>query len=274
MRAFERVSRAIQRLCNGYTSLPGLLEWGRTNAARLEASGIGGNGGIKLDDRGADTSSLQPPVYAGCSGGWNLTLQGEPVPAKNCGALRQPTLKPNQARGWGSLRPNVAGAGTSDRPSSAGGGSGFLSVKTGSSSAWSPSATESLSSASTSAFAGRTPLASSCQSVTPETTYYLPKMTRAGAHDFDIERVEAGRRRLRTAGYTGGGGVLRAAENGQSKAESAWGVIATTTTVGEKGGDNSLARVGTHRGGGSCSSVASLLREERAFQRRNGAFRG
>lgn len=37
MRAFERVSRAIQRLCNGYASLPGLLEWGRTNAARMQA---------------------------------------------------------------------------------------------------------------------------------------------------------------------------------------------------------------------------------------------
>ncbi|CAM9521968.1 unnamed protein product, partial [Pylaiella littoralis] len=44
MRAFERVSRTIQRLCNGYTSLPGLLEWGRITAARLEATTVAGSG--------------------------------------------------------------------------------------------------------------------------------------------------------------------------------------------------------------------------------------
>ncbi|CAM9668361.1 unnamed protein product, partial [Ectocarpus fasciculatus] len=52
MRAFERVSRTIQRLCNGYTSLPGLVEWGRLAAARLETTttavgdrfGLGGDG--------------------------------------------------------------------------------------------------------------------------------------------------------------------------------------------------------------------------------------
>lgn len=37
MSAFERVNRAIQRLCNGYSSLPGLLEWGRSIAARVES---------------------------------------------------------------------------------------------------------------------------------------------------------------------------------------------------------------------------------------------
>lgn len=37
MHAFERINRAIQRLCSGYSSFPGLVEWGKLNAARLQA---------------------------------------------------------------------------------------------------------------------------------------------------------------------------------------------------------------------------------------------
>lgn len=237
MRAFERVSRAIQRLCNGYTSLPGLLQWGRTNAARLEASG--GRGGV--DDgasvlgRDCDAPHNSSNDSSGaCKRGHPYLLQGATAAPESDGH-REPWTKRQFADGWAPV-----GSPTS-----------FVGDGEGSAS-WS-SVAPSYSTSSTS-FPNRAPLPSSLTpAAAPETApYYLPKMAQAG----QVRKTDA-RRRLKTAGRAGGGGDgggrLCAARYGQS-------------VVGSAGGGKELAELDNVS---QTSSVSSLLREEMAFRRRN-----
>lgn len=238
MRAFERVSRAIQRLCNGYTSLPGLLQWGRTNAARLEASG--GRGGV---DDGASVLDRDCDAYhnstndssGGCKRGHPYVLQGATAAPESDGH-REPWTKRQFADGWAPV-----GSPTS----SVGDGEGSAS--------WS-SVAPSYSTSSTS-FPNRAPLPTSqTPAAAPETApCYLPKMAQAG----QVRKTDA-RRRLKTAGRAGGrggggGGRLCAARYDQS-------------VVGSAGGGKELAELDNVS---QTSSVSSLLREEMAFRRRN-----
>lgn len=265
MRAFERVSRTIQRLCNGYTSLPGLVEWGRLTAARLETTtavgdrcGLGGDGswGGRVDGTAIATANHRP-AYGGGGGG-----------RRDRRAVNDPG-----AEGQGPW--SVAGLCDSRdfaAPSSAhfdGAGSLFsekgafdlgarASATTAASSLWSVPA-----SASTASLAGRprnTMFPSSTHS-TKETTHYFPKKTSGvgGRHNQE-GRAEGTRYSLKTAGPSNTGG--------QSSGDAEYG-------GGGGGGSASSGLAGFHVGGGKGgSSVASLLREERAFQRRTGALQG
>lgn len=234
MRAFERVSRAIQRLCNGYTSLPGLLQWGRTNAARLKASGdSGGVGdGASVLDRDWDASHSSTNDSSGASKrGYPYSLRGATAAPESDGH-REPWTKKQLAGGWAPV-----GSPTS-----------FVGDGEGSAS-WS-SVAPSYSTPPTS-FPNQAPLPSSQTPVAaPETpSYYLPKMIKAG----QVRKTDA-RRRLKTAGPAGsGGGSICAARYGQS-------------AVGAVGGGKELAELDNVS---QTSSVSSLLREEMAFRRRN-----
>lgn len=235
MRAFERVSRAIQRLCNGYTSLPGLLQWGRANAARLEASGGSGvdHGAIVLD-RDGDF----PHKSTNNSSGEGK--RGHPYP------LRGATAEP-KSDGWREL---WAKKQTSDEWAPAG-KPAYIGGNYGDSASWASVAPFDSTSSS---FPSRTPPSlSHTPAAAPDTaSYYLPKMTQGGR-----VRDKEARRRLKTAGHAtgGGGGMPCAARYGQS-------------VVGSTGGQKELVEPDSVS---QSSSVSSLLREEMAFRRRTNA---
>ena len=327
VRAFERVSRAIQRLCNGYASLPGLLEWGRANAARLQGgSGAGGSGDVgSLGDgyngvaHGVRTSTDSDGGSGGCGGGgggsdWqNYFLQREARAAPGGGdnGYTGHWAKGAQEPGVGGGYTELWAKGNRDRRRGRGGGSAEFGIpavggeRSGSSSAccavgsrgatssrspddrkglgaWSSSLTASLSSASTASLPERAaPVAPSWQS-DPADSYYLPKMVRGGGRDLGIGGGTGDeRRRLKTAGHIigrggggGSGGILCSSDYGESAAGSTW-EGGETTAARMSDGDGDLSSLGTLQDGtvmASPSSVASLLREERAFQRRSSAL--
>ncbi|CAN0499611.1 unnamed protein product [Ectocarpus sp. 12 AP-2014] len=267
MRAFERVSRTIQRLCNGYTSLPGLVEWGRLTAARLETTtavgdrrGLGGDGswGGRVDGTAMATANHRP-AYGG-------------------GGRRRDHRAVNDRAAEGQGPWSVAGLCDSRdfaAPSSAHfDGAGSLSERgvfdfgprasatTAASSLWSGPST-----ASTASLPGRprnAMLPSSSHS-TKETTHYFPKKTSGvGVRHNQEDRAEGTRYSLKTAGAANSGG------------QRGGGIFCDADYGGGGGGGSvSLGLAGFHGGGGKGgSSVASLLREERAFQQRTGAQQG
>lgn len=246
MRAFERVSRAIQRLCNGYASLPGLLEWGRANAARLGASGkdadktsasMSGDPGSSLS---LETSNGRDPN----GGGHFFPFRtGAATAAAGTSGRREPRPKHNHVDGLGSAQAEVTRGGTISRRLPVDGRPGN-GGRGGVSSIW-PSCATSLSfSSSAESFAGRAPPASLRYSVVPETSHKLPKMAR-GARDIEAS-VKDVRRKLKTAGHASGGGFV-------------FGGI--PEAVDQHGNDRSIV--------GTTSSVSSLLREEKAFRQRS-----
>ncbi|CAM9945558.1 unnamed protein product, partial [Ectocarpus sp. 13 AM-2016] len=272
MRAFERVSRTIQRLCNGYTSLPGLVEWGRLTAARLETTttavgdrrGLGGDGrwGGRVDGTAIATADPRPAYGGG-------------------GGARHDRRAVNDRAAEGQGPWSVAGLCDSRNfaaPSSAhfdGAGSlsergvfdfgARISATTAASSLWS-----SPSTASTASLPGRprNAMLPSSSHPTKETTHYSPKKTSGvgGRHNQE-GRAEGTRYSLKTAGAADsggqrGGGIFCDADYGGGG--------------GSGGGGSVLSGLaGFHSGGGKGgSSVASLLREERAFQRRTSAHQG
>lgn len=321
VRAFERVSRAIQRLCNGYTSLPGLLEWGRLNAARLEGHGTGGNGAGSLGDgtngaaaaHGLQTSICSDGGGDGDGGGsgsdWRHSFPKRGATAApggggggGGGRYTERWVKGDRARsGRGSAESGTAVV-EEMSPSSAfavtSGGSGGGATSCSSScsrlpedrrgggggregAAWSSSLTASLSSASAASLPERAPLAPSRHPDSAD-VYYLPRMVRGAGRDLGAGGAGGGaRRRLKTAGDIGGGGgsnsgsgsggILCAADYGESMAGSTWEGGETMAALMCDGGDLSSLGATHHQGGAmsSASSVASLLREERAFQRRS-----
>ena len=302
VRAFERVSRAIQRLCNGYTSLPGLLEWGRLNAARLEGSGIGGNGVGSLGDgsNGVVAHGLQTSIYSdgggsdgsdGGSGGgsgsdWCHYSQQRGATAAQGGGdgYTEHWAKGDRARGRGSTESGMLAVGENPCSSAfAVGSSGATSYsrlpedKRGGG-VWSSLVTASLSSASAASLPERAPLAPSWRPDSAD-VYYLPKMVRGAGRDLGTGGAGGERRRLKTAGDIGSGGgssssggILCAADSGEIMVGSTGEGGKTMTALLSDGGD--LSSLGTHQIGpmNSASSVASLLREERAFQRRSSAL--
>lgn len=282
MRAFERVNRAIQRLCSGYTSLPGLLEWGRNNAARLEASGRGGDDGRSLGGGYAHvTIGSQNSIDPGSGGddGWNPLPTRGVTAAAGFGGRRKPWIKHNPIDGQRSAQSGMPVTGISTNALSGSFDRGLVSPEDASVGARSASLALSLSSASAASLPGRTVPAPSWQSTAQETGYYLPKMTRGGARELETGSIKDVRRRLKTAGHTGGGagsgGILCVAEYDQSVAGSAWwGGNGTKATVEAERSGHDLSSVGSQHDGGASSSVASMLKEERAFQRRNGTLHG
>lgn len=308
------MSRAIQRLCDGYTSLPGLLEWGRLNAARLEGRGTGGNGARSLGDGSNDVAAhgLQTPVYpgggddgrggSGSGSDWRHSLPqrgATAAPGGGGGRYLDRWGKGDRARsGRGSAEYGITAVGERSSSSAFAVGSSSRDATSSISysrlpedrrddgggvggGAWSSSVTASLSSASAASLPERAPLAPSWH---PDSAnvYYLPKMAKGAGRDLGTRGVGGERRRLKTAGdidnggggnsSSSSGGILCSAEYGEVMAGSTWDGGETMTALMSDGGD--LSSLGSHQGGpmNSASSVASLLREERAFQRRNSAL--
>lgn len=306
MHAFERVSRAIQRLCNGYTSLPGLVEWSRANAARLEVSGGHRDDGTTVGrDGDADNSSLTRSSHAfvGSSGdsvggsgesyyggdvnriplGGSTSVSGlskgrrgtqaRNRNARDHGRKKRGETPLNQARSCFSTSMSDAEAGT------------LFAQESDDGSASSRFVTRSMSSASAASLPGRVLRGSSLRPTTStaaQNAYLLPKMNRRGLRDFNLKLVEDMESRTRTAGYARGssGGTLSASEYGRAVVGSAWeagdmaaGIVDTRRRVQE----GNVKEYGRHPEDGAfgdgnssiSSSVAGLLEEERAFRRRN-----
>lgn len=301
MRAFERVSRTIQRLCNGYTSLPGLLEWGRITAARLEATtaagsrhghggDVGGNRDANSVDITAHSSSLQASLSSVDSGsgtsfgGKHFSHTVGPTPSAAAAAAVTRTsggkkrelwmIKHDDHRtdnDWGTRGEQLGSAarigstrGYATPASAYLDGTGSRSKGDGFGGGICAS---SVATASTASLPCRAPnffVPSRHSSTAQGTAYYLPKKTTGvgGRH-----------------GREGGGDMRRWSKtpgHNSSGANSGGGVLCAA----EYGaGCSDLSTLGSCHGGGgdgggSCSSVASLLREERAFRQRNGALQG
>lgn len=281
MRAFERVSRTIQRLCNGYASLPGLLEWGRTTAARLEAtnaavnkSGLGGEP-RNTDNHNTHNSGFQTYCpsgrgAAGERGEFSPRFRGATAAASRVGGRNydERCLRGQQTGSATGIR----SSGNHASPSSDSFGGDGLANDRHRGGVWASSVVagpgnSSSVSASTASLYGRgsninapsrTPPATAAAQ---EMTYYIPKKaTRAGGAHF-----------REATGHTRKGLGMGGPNDSGSK--SSRGVLCAA----EYGGGGDLWRVGNHCGGGdgdSCSSVANLLREERAFRQRTGVFQG
>lgn len=291
MRAFERVSRTIQRLCNGYTSLPGLLEWGRITAARLESTTAAGSR-CGLDGESVSTNSSKHGNLHASS--WS----GDIGVARDTGDLVSLT------RGKTAAAPKTGDGGNHDRlfdgvqgprgqqPSSAArvgsmgnhrtpssaylGGAGFRATEHRfGGGVWASSVSTApyyssgaAGSTSTASLPGRVSNTIDPSRDTPaaqEKSYYLPKRAmEAGGRHRGEDSIGDVRKGAWVAGHTSVGGsssrgVLCAAEYG--------------------GGGSDLSSLVSHRSGGGGgvdggSSVASLLREDRAFKRRSGALHG
>lgn len=294
MRAFERVSRTIQRLCNGYTSLPGLLEWGRITAARLEATTVAGSGhghggdesggrdanaidnaarsnrpqALSLVDFGSGTNSGGKyfPHTRGqtavAAGGAEIRASGD----KKCESWRMKYGDRRPDDEWG---PGGEQLGSAARIGSTRGyatpasayldGTGSRSTEDGyGGGVWAAS----LASASTASLPCRASnvLVPSRHSATPQdTACYLPNKATGVGGRLNREVSGDARKWLKTAGHTSsggkrGGGVLCAADYG--------------------GGGSDLSSLDSFHGGdgGGGSSVASLLRQERAFRQKNGVL--
>lgn len=280
MQAFERVSRTIQRLCNGYASLPGLLEWGRTTAARLEATTTAGNtpglGGeaLFIDNHNKYNSGFK--TYrpsgrgaAGDRGEVSPRFRGATAAAPRIGG---PGYDERRLRGQeiGSAT-GVRSSGNHASPSSDSFSGDGLTNDRHRSGVWASSVVagsghSSSASASTASVYGRGSNITAPSRTPPATaaaqamTYFPKKATRAGGGHF----------REATGNTRKGSGMSGANDSGS---RSSRGVLCAT----EYGGGGDLWSLGSHRGGSdgdSCSSVASLLREERAFKQRTGAFQG
>ena len=316
------MSRAIQRLCNGYTSLPGLLEWGRLNAARLEGRGDGA-GSLGDGSNGVPVHGLQTSVFSrgGGSGGddsgggsdsasdWRHSLPqrgATAAPGGGGGRYTERWGKGDRARsGRGSAESGITAVGERSSSSAfavASSSCGAISSSSysrlpgdrrdgggdgGRGGAWSSSVTASLSSASAASLPERAPLAPSWHPDSAD-VYYLPKKVRGAGRDLGTGGAGGERRRLKTAGDidSGGaggggggnssssssGGILCSADYGEVMVGSTWGGGETMAALVSDGGD--LSGLGSHQGGpvNSTSSVASLLREERAYQRRSSAL--
>lgn len=288
MRAFERVSRTIQRLCNGYTSLPGLLEWGRITAARLESTTAAG-GRCGLDGSVTTDSNTRGSLHASCrsGGSTDAARDGKVFVSLTRGAtaaaprargggnhdrhvdgMRGPgTQQPGSAAGVGSMgnhrTPSLAflsGAGFRSTEHPFGGGVWASSVSTA------PYYSSGPSSASTASLPGRVYNTINPSRDTPaaqEHSCHLPKRAiGAGGRPEGEGRIGDVRKEVWMAGHTNVGGsstrgVICAAEYG--------------------GGGGEVSSSGDHRTGGGDgadggSSVASLLREDRAFKRTIGAL--
>lgn len=284
MRAFERVSRTIQRLCNGYTSLPGLLEWGRITAARLESTtaagsrcGLGGE---------ADTSdnNTRGILHASCgSGGVGAARDTADVVPLTRGATAAPRAGGgvnHDRRTDGARRPGVQQPGSAAGVGSMGNHRASSTAYLGSpgfrptdhrfgGGIWASSvATASIASgsASTASLPGRLSSTNAPSRDTPaaqKESFFLPKkaMGAGGRHGGGEGNTGDTRKGLWVAEHTSVGGsssrgVLCAAEYG--------------------GGGRETSSMGSHGGGGGddVSSVASLLRDDRAFKQRSGAFHG
>lgn len=291
MRAFERVSRTIQRLCNGYTSLPGLLEWGRITAARLESTTAAGSRCGLGGEANATDNTTRGRLHAACeSGGVGTAKDEEGVSPLTRGAMTAVPRAPrggggrnhdrlmDGARGPGGQQPysaEISSKGNHGTPSSAYlGGAGFRSTEDrlgggvwASSVTTAPRYSSAFGSASTASLPSRTSNnTTSRDTLAPqEKSYYLPKkaMGAEGRHGRE-GNIGDMRKGVWTAGHSSLGGsssrgVLCAAEYG--------------------GGGSDLSSLGSHRSGGGGgadggSSVASLLREDRAFKQRSGALHG
>eukprot|EP00752_Nemacystus_decipiens_P003048 g2825.t1 len=290
MRAFERVSRTIQRLCNGYTSLPGLLEWGRITAARLESTTAAGSRCGLHGDSVTSANSIRGNLHASCgsggvgvagnNGGLTSFTREATTAAPTTGGTENHDRLIDGLQGPGGQQPGSAlGADSvgNDRTSSStytsghrlrstehrhGGGVWASSVSTA------PYYFSGSGLATTASLPGRvsTTIDPSLDTLAAqEKSYYLPKksMVARGQHRGG-GCLGDGRKGAWVAGHTNVGGtstrgVLCAAEYG--------------------GGGSDLSSLGSSRSGygegvDGGSSVASLLREDRAFKRRSGALHG
>lgn len=291
MRAFERVSRTIQRLCNGYTSLPGLLEWGRTTAARLESTTTAGSRwGLGREDEKID-GNTRGSLHASCGiggagaarddGDFFSRTRGATAVAPRAGAGRNHDTFSDGVRGPREQQPGpeagVGSTGNHGTPSSPYlGGAGFRSTEHrfgggvwASSVATAPYYCSGSGSASTASLPGRISSTITPSRDTPtaqEKSYYLPKQAVRGGRHGGKGNIGDMRKGMWTAGHTSVGG------------SSNRGVLCSAE-YGGGGGGGDLSSLGSHRSGGAGgadggSSVASLLREDRAFKQRSGALHG
>lgn len=282
MRAFERVSRTIQRLCNGYTSLPGLLEWGRITAARLESTTAAGRGHGLGGEFDITDNIARNSLHASCGSGGIGTRDEGDVASTRAATATVPTAGGggnhdrlmDSVRGPGGQQLGSAG---SHRTSSSvylgGAGSGSTEYRFGdgvcaSSVVTAPYSSAGSCPASTSSLPGwiSNPISPSRDTFAAQgKSHYLPKKAVRAGGRYGVEgTLGVARKGVRMAGHTSVGGisnrgVLCAAEFG--------------------GGGSDLSSLGSHRRGGGgdaddFSSVASLLREDRAFKQRSGVYHG
>lgn len=266
MRAFERVNRTIQRLCNGYTSLPGLLEWSRTAAARME----GGARYVECD--GVDTSD-HPPSDSENSEGEHLKGLGR----RATGTTSRPQKSSIQQSPQRDGSENKSTEMTFERKpfSDPRRHVSYSPTNRGSDARTSTIAASSGSS--------RAPTATQFWYPSSDSRFDLPKMLSNGGKGESCD-AKCLRRRLKTAGHCtergnnhrgkggGSGGVLCDGEYESSAMRSCWsGITKTASKISNKQSDFSSLGDGDQTISNN-SSVSSLLREEMAFRRQNGGF--
>lgn len=266
MRAFERVNRTIQRLCSGYTSLPGLLEWSRTAAARME-------GETRYVDCDRVDTIDHPPSDGENSEGEYFRLHGRQATGT--------TSRPQKS--WIQQSPQRDGN-ENKQAEMTSKGKTFLDPRRHVS--YSPTNLGSGAHTSTTAASSassRAPTATQLWYPSSDGGFDLPKMLSRGGRG-DSGDAKCLRRRLKTAGHCTGrsdnhrekggysGGVLCDGEYETSAMGSCWnGITKTASKNGNCQSDLSSFGDGDQIISNN-SSVSSLLREEMAFRRQNGGF--
>lgn len=255
MRAFERVNRTIQRLCNGYASLPGLLEWGRITAARMEG------GDVALQDEVAETIHYPVPrgdssekAHSLCTRGGATSIPGRRHErwTKHSACFRNEEHVGEKGF-TNSLFPPPRGGSLCSQDGMSG-AHAFVTVSR------SPSC--------------RAPTAAQSWHPPSDNVFDLPKMLSKGGGIENGDTISL-RRRLKTAGHCtgrGNGGVVCDGEHGQPVIGSSWSGVTEAACTSTN--SSHLSSLDGSVQSFSNSSVSSLLREEMAFRRRNGGLYG
>lgn len=246
MRAFERVNRATQRLCSGYSSFPGLLEWGRLTASRLQA----------VDFNGHSRTSSFSPSGAMAVGSTHNGRHDPLTKLKNLQARPQTQHEPRERKDAARLKP-VSGY------------KGQISTNGGENGNGSLSAALPFPCASASSLPGR---GFSLPSWNPSFTEGSSQnqLLHGNMVGTDVKADEKVLSRRKSAAkywkkYSrSNGGVLSAAESDQTVAELACGSETLTSKTREQL-DTGLSTAS------NMNIVAQLLREERAYRERIGS---
>lgn len=241
MHAFERVNRATQRLCSGYSSFPGLVEWGKLNASRLQAVDFN-------DHNGTNSFSRLGAMTAGST---HDEQHGPLAKLKHLQARPQTQYEPRERKYAARLRQPF---------------NGRISTNWGENGNDSLLAALPFPSASASSLPGR---GFSLPSWNPSFTDWsnqnqLLHRTKEGSDVEADEKIISRRKRNGNKYSRSNGGVLSAAKSGQTGAGLACGSEGLTRKTREHL-DTGLSTAS------NMNSVAQLLREDRAHRQRIGS---
>ena len=280
MQAFERVSRAIRRLCDGYSSLPGLLEWGRLTVARFQASERDCKGRKAFDNGGDfdDSDGFQTSVDFDGARATSFSRAGAMTTGPRKGerhhAWMRQNLSEKQApaqhqtgRATDTARLHPAEGGRVDGPfkSQVKSGYGLLSPV--------PHLSFSASTASLpvrcclSRPSGYPPASAEDSLSLPDTSKGALKVLAPGQVASRRLRARVLETNFKKGRRSSGGGVLSAVEYGQPVPGSALDADKSSAKTLEER-HNDLSSVS------GPSSVAQLLREEKAYRQRANALHG